>query len=577
MARTVRAAAVSAPQGRTTAAVAVAALRVAGLVAVALVTLRGAAARADPWLANLTISFGVACLVGFLWLTATGFFGYGSARRSDWIGLVPFAVALVVREILTRHSLAGIEVQFATQIEVGAGPSGKHSVVYPLLQMFLVPIVQDPQWLTMHLNGVLGAFASLALYLFVRQRTGSRTAGFLCALFLATHPLVVRFSPTDGPYSLLLATWFSGLAMLSAPDLDARMMLGGAGLLGIAATLRLEGLLLLVGSLVMLDGQGLIDGVRRHRTAAVCSLMLLATLVAVQMWFFLPSQRGGTLIYLPQAPVLRGVVRLLLWPITHNGPVFTALVVAGIASGILTRRRFGLFVFIAMLLVVAPVVNSAHASGLHRLIPACALQSMLAAIGAYGATAWAFSTRRMSWLAVAPSLAAFYILLQNQGDLTRPYVFSEEYDLVRARLVANGAVATDCALMTFRATDDEDIHDFGAVVPGMSVLDCRSLDCLAQLQSAGCFYYLRSAVSYFHDAGLPAACEGGDGVVCLNEPSAAFERSVDLQPVEVRTIDIRNTFQEYSRNYPQRAEIGLFRVRPKRVVRRPGPRDGIPG
>jgi hypothetical protein len=43
---------------------------------------------------------------------------------------------------------------------------------------------------------------------------------------------------------------------------------------------------------------------------------------------------------------------------------------------------------------------------------------------------------------------------------------------------------------------------------------------------------------------------------------AAFERSVTLEPLEVRNVDILATFTERAANYPRRAEIGLFRVLP---------------
>src|SRR5207302_10722597 len=113
---------------------------------------------------HLPATLGIASLAGFLWLALCGSFTFASARRADWVGLVPFAVALGVREGLTVHSLQDFEAQFAQ------GPIGRHSVVYPLLQMFFAPVVADPQSFTMRMNGVLGSLACLALYLFVRQR-----------------------------------------------------------------------------------------------------------------------------------------------------------------------------------------------------------------------------------------------------------------------------------------------------------------------------------------------------------------------------------------------------------------------
>jgi hypothetical protein len=542
----------------------IAALRAIGLAAIVVAAWFGAAGRPGPLPANLAISVGIVCLVGFLWLVLTGFFGYGSLCRSDWVGAFPFVVALAVRQLFTLHSLEGIEIQFATRFEVPSGPVGKHSVLYPLLQLFLAPM-RDAQSFTMALNGCLGALASLSMYLFVRQRTARRIAGLLAALFLALHPLVARFSPTDGPYSLLLATWFSGLALLSSPALDGRGLVGGAGLLGIAATLRLEGVLVLVASAVMLDRRILLAAARQNRTAAGLSLLLVAGLGALQMVVFLPSTIGGTLMYVPEGPPFQ-TLELFLWPIRHNGIVFAALVAIGVASGIAPKQRLGLLAFVAMLPVAVPVLNSTQATGLHRLIPTCALQALVAGMGAHAATTWLLARRRWRWLAPLPGLAAFYILFMNRGELTKSYFFNEEYALVRSHL---GERAEGCGLFVLQAREDEDIHNFHDVVPNMIVVDCRVRDCSAAVSNDRCWYYLRSAAAYFHDAGLPATCSapggaaGADRTGCLNEPAASFEKSVRLEAVEVRLIDVGGTFPDLTPRYPERMEIGLFRVRPQ--------------
>jgi hypothetical protein len=417
----------------------------------------------------------------------------------------------------------------------------------------------------MHMNGVLGALACLSLYLFVRQRLESRTAGVLAALFLALHPLVARFSPTDGPYALLLVTWFSGLALLSARQLDGRAMLGGFVLLGIAATARIEGFVLLLAAGLMLDPRVVIRGVRRDPMAAVFSLLVVAVLGAVQMYFLLVPY-----IRVLPVPGLDNLVDDALWPVTRCGGLFTVLIVLGALSGVVTRRWLGLFTFVAMLIVVAPVVHSTHSTAMHRLVPACALQALVAAIGAYTLTAWIPSTSRWRWLAAIPGVAAAALIAgQQRADLTRPYVFTEEYELVRRHLAPAGASPRDCTLMAFPPAFDYDIHDFAQVVPEMRVLDCREADCRAASSTAGCFYYVRSAACYFHPGGVPPACsaarttEAADRFACLNEASASFERSVDLEPIEVRTIALRDTFADFVPNYPERAEIGLFRVAPK--------------
>lgn len=550
-----------------------AAIRSAGLVAVVVIAFYGDALRGDTSDVGLVVLFGVLSLASFLWLVVSGFFGYGGARRGDWVGLIPFLVALVVREIFTLHSVQEIEIQFAQ------GPVGRHSVVYPLLQLFFQPIVRDAHSFTMHMNGVLGAAASLSLYLFIRQRMKSRSAGFLCALFLAAHPLIARFAPTDGPYSLLLAAWFSGLALLTAPEPSGRSLFAGATLLGLAATTRMEGGIFLVASLLLLDLRALIEAAGRHRIVAACSLAVVGAQVAVQMSILLPLHLKGPTPISGLIPSFEWMFEDAVRPATYNAHLFMRLVWMGAIAGIIFKRyRLGLLGYLAMLVVLAPVAHSACvAVSLHRMIPACAVQAMVAGIGAYSLVGWIPQTSRWRWFAVVPgTLAAFYILIEQGIELTKPYVFTEEYELVRGELAPNGKVATACPLMTFNTIGgaDVDIHDFRQVVPGVRVLNCTQTDCLAELSSGGCFYYVRSAACYFHETGIPRECvatgmnAAGDRLPCLNERSAAFERSVELQPVAVRTIDIRATFADRTPNYPEKAEVGLFLVRPTQLPTR---------
>jgi hypothetical protein len=547
----------------------VAALRAVGLVAILLVSLRGTLTHSQLSGVDFAVFCGVSLITAILWLVVSGYFGYGSACRRDWVGLVPFLVALVLREVFTLHSVQEIEIQFAH------GPVGRHSIVYPLLQMFFIPIVRDTQSFTMHMNGVLGAIACLGMYLFVRQRVGSRSAGFLCALFLALHPVLTRFSPTDGPYSLLLATWLGGLALLSTPELDARSIIGGAALLGIAATTRMEGMLFLVASLLMLDRRLLLKAARCDLIVAAFSFLVVAALEAVQMYALLPMHLGGRIsagaLGMVLLPDFDSWFEDAVWVSAYNSFVFAAFVWLGAAAGLWNRYRLGLRAYAGMIVVLAVIARSWGAGFvLHRMIPAYALQAMIAGMGAYSLLGWIPAMSRWRWLAVIPgTIAATYVAAEHHGDLTKPYVFTEEYELVRSHLAPGGVPQAACALMTFNAIgSDIDIHDFGQVVPGVKILDCRRIDCVSELSNGGCVYYVRSAACYLNESGVPAACaeggvtETGDRLACMNERCASFEKSVELQPVETRTIDIRNTFNTDWR-YP--AEVGLFRVRSKNL------------
>ncbi len=535
------------------------AIRGVGLLLIFFGSYRAALAEASSVEVGLAVFAGTFSLVAFLWLAITGCYGYGSVQRSDWVGLIPFVIALVLREMFTVHSLQEIDIQFAH------GPVGRHTVVYPLLQIFFGAFVADTQAFTMHMNGWLGAAAVLASYLFVRQRLRSRQAGFLCASFLAFSPLATRFSPTDGPYALLLASWLSGLALLSAPRLAGHGLLGGAALVGIAATSRMEGLVFLMASLLMLDLRTLLATVRRDPLVAALSVSIVTTLAAVQMYFLLPFHlRNGPLLLVGQ------IVEEVLWPVTFHGPIFAGLVAVAAMSGLFVRHRFGTLTFLAMLLVIAPVTHSSQSIvTLHRLIPAIALLALLAGIGAHIIVAWLPGAARWQWAGTALGmLGALHPLLLHKEVLSKPYVFTEEYDLLRRHLVRNGVARSECTLLAFNfnVACDVDIHDFTPALPGMKVQDCRASDCLAAVAEGGCFFYMRSVAGYYHDDAAPAACrtsgitESGDRLPCLNRPTAAFERAVKLTPVETRSIDIHGTFSELTEHYPQKAEIGLFLV-----------------
>jgi hypothetical protein len=339
-------------------------------------------------------------------------------------------------------------------------------------------------------------------------------------------------------------------------------MVGGALLLGIAATTRIEGVVYLLASLLMLDLRVLAAGLRRHPVAGAFSLLGVAGLGALQMYFVLQFNFGNC----PQLPTLEA----MLSPLEYGGDLVTALVIVGVLSGFLLRRHLGLRAGIAMLLVTVPVAFSAFPIALHRFVPVFALQAMIAGLGAHALTAWLPATRRWRSITALPGiLLACFMFLEQRGHLEKPYVFTEEYDLVRRHLAPRGVPVKDCALMAFKPTMDTDLHDFAQVVPHTRLIECNSTDCTKALIEGGCFYYVRSATCYFHADGQAAACAptGNRSRTCLSEPCEAFESSARLELVEVRTLDLWDTFGESHWNYPQWAEIGLFRVYPKGLDR----------
>ncbi len=545
---------------RGTRARVVAAIRVLGVVAVFVVARRATDPLAIPPHEAMFASLGIGIVVGALWLCATGSFGYGSPHRSDWVAVVPFLIALAVRELFTLHSVEEIELAFAT------GPTVKHSVVYALVQLFYAPLVDDAHAFTMHLNGGLGAFATLPLYLFVRQRVGNRAAGVSCALFFAVHPIVARFAPTDAPYSLMLATWFSGLALLSAHPVQPRGLLGGAVLLGVAATTRIEGLVIVAASMLLLDLRPIWTRARADPLLTAFGALVAASLVAVQMFAQLHHFWGMPGSRDPISSILTEAVRLG----SYSSVSFERLVWFGAAIGILPRFRLGLRAFLATVIVVAPVAPSSDwIPALHRLVPTCAVQTIVAGMGAYGLAAWLPSASRRLWLATAPGVGlALWMLLQTRGALSEPYPFTAAYDIIRAHLAPRGVPSADCTLMAFNpSVDSLDLHDIGQVVPPIRALDCSRVDCVAELHSDDCLFYFRTTTAYRHAGRVPTACTAAaatglaDPGACLSPAAARLESAMEMTPVETRVVRLADRIPASSLDYPAEVAIGLFRVR----------------
>ena len=539
------------------------AVRAVGLAAIGLIACFANHDVAAPTgLISVTAArFGIALVVGFLWLVITGTFGYGTAQRRDWVGIIPFLVALVVREVFTLHSVEEITLQFAQ------GPVVKHSVVYALVQMFYIPLLRDDHWFTMHLNGVLGAAATLPLYLFVRQRVESHAAGFLCALFLAVHPIVARFAPTDAPYSLLLATWFCGLALLSASRVEPRALLGGGVLLGIAATARVEGLVVLLASAVLLEPRRLLASARAVPRVAIAAILIVALLGALQASAiaegFLGNSPAGSL-----TQVFKGLLIDVVWSNAYSPASLTALIWLGALIGIRKRFRLGLCAFIAALIVAAPIVTSTNwVAALHRMVPACSMQAIVAGIGAYSLTAWLPLEKRRRWLATLPGiLLACHTVVAGRSTLIERHAYNEEYDIVRTHLAPGGIPLPQCTLMILRSPtgDSLDLWSFAQVVPRLRVVECSQVDCAKELSRGGCFYYLRTTASYFHPDGVPRSCAVEIGSVdCVNEETVAVESLMELEPVEARIAKVAGNVPWERERYPARASLGLFRARPR--------------
>jgi hypothetical protein len=519
-------------------------------------------ASAADWLfANSLVLLGVLPLIGFLWLYISGSFGYGSPRREDWPALLVFLLALGTREGYARHGIEELEIYFY----YGVFPN-RHSVVHPLLEMFVQPLGRDPYRFMMHVNGIMGSLAALPLYLFVRQRTQSDTTAVLVATFYAVHPVLVQMAPTDGHNALLLFSWFSGLALLTAEHIGPRQMFAGATLLGIAATSRAEGVLYLVAALLLLDLRAVLAAVRRHVAAAVVSCAVVLALVAVQVYAVFPAHipHGHQLPSI--APfTLSDVLRTGLLSEDFNDRIFVALVAVGLLAGLVNKRlRIGLGAALGTLVVGWPVSMATDIGFLilHRLVAVCALQVIAAGVGAAWITSWLPSRHR--WAAATPALAvALYVFARHHQEIRAPNAVTDEFWMLRNQLAPSGVVKTECTLLSVGSTMDTDIHDFSQVLPGMTFTHCEQEDCVRLVAEGGCFYYLRSLNCYLVEGGTPPACRehgrtpAGDVFPCLHPRCAQLEQDLELATVEERTVDTRPVFPP---SRPRWVDIGLYRV-----------------
>jgi hypothetical protein len=559
-------------------------IRVLGMVAIVVLlpyeVLDGGRGGARDWAAvNSIILIGVLPLMAFLWLAVAGAFGYGSPRREDWPVLLAFLLALAVREGYARHGIEELEIYFY----YGEFPN-RHSVVHALYQMFVQSLGTDPYRLMMHVNGILGALATLPLFLFVRQRTDSRMAAGLVAALYAVHPVIVQMTPTDGHYALLLATWFAGLAVLTADDVDARRLFGGVALLVIAATSRSEGSLYLVASLFLVDLKPLLATARRHMGVAAVLACAVLGLIALQMSYVLPAHTAAGESMPRIGPVTAtNVLRAGLYSEDFNDPLFVKLVLVGALAGLLNRRlRIGLGAALGTLIVVWPM-SMATTEGftvLHRLVPVCALQVIAAGVGTAWITSWLPSALRHRWVAAIPGvILVLFLFAAHRHEMRAPNAVTDEFWMLRNHLAPEGVVNQHCALMFVGSTMDTDIHDFAQVLPGMDMIRCERDDCVRAASQDGCFYYLRSLNCYFSESVISTDCfdrgrtPAGDLMPCLRPRCADLEEALELSPLEEKTVDVYAAFRGDPRwpRWPRSADIGLYKVLGVRAPTPPPP------
>jgi hypothetical protein len=396
----------------------------------------------------------------------------------------------------------------------------------------------------------------------------------LVATFYAVHPILLQMAPTDSPYSLCFATWFSGLALLGGSEIGARQLVGSASLLGIAAACRPEGGLLLAASLLLVDVRRVLGAVRRHLSAAALSLAVILGLLAAQIYFIFPMHLAGSSQGLPvDVFTIEAALRAGLWSIDYNDILIVYLVIVGAVAGLVNGRlRIGLGAAVGALVVVWPFCSTTHGgyTVLHRLSVTCALQSIAAGVGAAWITSWLPGKLREHWISTVPAaIAALYLLIGHQHEIHDPHALSDEFWMLRNNLAPAGAANKECELVWVGRAMDTDIHDFADVLPELEGIRCQERDCLADIAKGGCFYYMRGLNCFYSPEETKPECvrhgktSSGGYMDCIDPECARIESSLQLDLVEQRTVDVLSIYNDRGEPdpfFPIAADIGLYRV-----------------
>jgi hypothetical protein len=206
---------------------------------------------------------------------------------------------------------------------------------------------------------------------------------------------------------------------------------------------------------------------------------------------------------------------------------------------------------------------------LHRFVSVCVLQAIAAGVGVAWITSWLPSRVRHHWAAAIPAVTlALFLFVQHRHEVRDPNAVTDEFWMLRNHLAPGGRVKTDCALMFVSRPMDTDIHDFGQVLPGITRIHCEQEDCAGIAARDGCFYYLRSLNCFFAEVETPRECvergrtPAGDLFACMDPRCVQLEKTLELEPIEERTVDLYAVFHGYPQRpqWPRNVDIGLFKV-----------------
>jgi hypothetical protein len=446
----------------------------------------------------------------------------------------------------------------------------KHSVVYPIIRRLLVMAGTDAVTGLFRFNAVVDTLTIAPLFLLLRSRGAGAAAGFFSCLFFAVHPVLARFAPTDAHYPLLMFFWMSGCALLSRGG--AVRVLSGLALLGLAASMRIEGLIYVAASPLLIGPRRIVEILRKPAPAAasLAGIAAVSALAWLQYRAKYPCWTGERADFLAlltgPGKFAANLIETLSFSATDmlqwSGPLQTAMAALGAAASFLSRRlRWGLGATAAYVLVTAVTYRDAYNMApwvLHRAMPGFLLQCMLCGLFT-GLLVDSLKGPRLKAAAMIllGSSVAVLTPVSEMEFLRREYEFNTEFRILAELRDPGRAKGADCSLLFVRPSHDFGLHEPEHVPVSIGRVFCDGTgNCLKKALEGGCVYYFRNAACYRTD--LTNVKDGVQNPLCRD-----LEDAMMLEPVSEATADLLDSFG-YD-NYVGKTVIGLYRVK--------GPRD----
>lgn len=512
-------------------------------------------------------------LLGFLWLGITGAFDARRwARRDLWV-LVPLAAALFLRLWVVPASVQEIELQLYD----GLLPT-RHSYFVPLLGRLLRVLPGDAAVHAFQLSGLLGALAVLPLFRFVEARLESAKGAALVAVMFACHPVVARFTPTDGPYGLMMLAFFQAVYWLGVPT--PRSVVAGLTALALAVACRADGFLLLPVAALLIGPRAWVSIATTSRRELVIGGGVAAGMLAWHAWTVLPQVAHVSVPVLG----LKRIVTEALWSQAALGETPTELlarrswtllaVVGGLVSLLRPSWRWATAALCCVPLLAAPYPLSwTWVVAIHRLVPAAVMLSLAAGAALAALVVDLDHARPRVAAVVTGALLAVPITLTvaQASFLTRLWSFNVQWEMVRGALAPGGVERPECPVLVFGANDsfDLDMHDFGQMLFSTEVINCQAHDCVARARDGGCYRYVRALAAYNADyrAGDPcrdpALTAEASVSLCRKPACVEVERALSLRPIVEQPITPDDSFPPGDMaSYPTTVRVGVYDVAP---------------